>query len=131
MLYFAHFFLFISVPKASKEIFVSFAGLKFLHWLQTSCNWSAGFWKQLPALVIGFLYFTVFETGKWLQISVCWPKNRAKEQNFVVCCTLYFVQLTTNILPKRLFWHYNDDDDNDKNQMNLADNLYFILCFNE
>ena len=24
-------------------------------------------------------------------------------------------QLQTNILPKELFWHYNDDDDNDNN----------------
>ena len=37
---------------------------------------------------------------------------------YVVLCTLYVVeypQLQTNILPKELFWHYNDDDDNDNN----------------
>ena len=37
---------------------------------------------------------------------------------YFVRCTLYFVlypQLQTNILPKELFWHYNDDDDNDNN----------------
>ena len=70
----------------------------------------------MSVLVADFLYCTVFCTSGWFQMSVCGPENRAKEQTLICIlfkygCLLYY----TNILPKELFWHYNDDDDNDNN----------------
>ena len=118
--------------EASKQIFVLVAGFKLLYRFQTFCTGlqisGNRFLYQLQTFCT--VQFFVLVAG-FRCLFVDLKTEQKNKLSFVVCCTLYFVQLTTNILPKRLFWHYNDDDDDDKNQMNLADNLYFILCFNE
>ena len=108
--------------EASKQIFVLVAGFKLLYRFQTFCTGlqisgnrflyrlQAFCTVQFFVLVAGFrCLFVDLKTEQKNKLSfVCCTL-------FVVHCTLYFVQLQTNILPKELFWHYNDDDDNDNN----------------